>query len=116
VSDEKKPARNSRTDPVFARLRGLASAAALTPEERIERARRAGLASAAARRRAREEAGLPEPARRRADHPQPSLEDLEPYLEEFDRLHPEGGFSYEERRRQAILLLKIDLAKRELDR
>ncbi|RUR01422.1 hypothetical protein [Labedella endophytica] len=90
-----------------ASLRGLASAARLSPEERVERARKAGLAAAAKRRRERAAAGLPEHSTKRsADTPQPSARALEPWLAEVDRRWPDREFTAEARRREAILLLR----------
>jgi hypothetical protein len=57
----------------------------MTPDQRSERARVAGLASAAKRKAAaaaaREAAGLPEPTRGNYRKPLPSTDELSPYVE-----------------------------------
>ena len=90
-------------------LAGLRSAANLSPEERSERARKAALAGVAKRNAERAAAGLP-PTKKRA--PLPSAEELEPWLDEVDRLYPTRQWpSADARRREAILLMRTAAAK-----
>lgn len=99
-----------------AALGGLTKAARMSPEERSEAARLAGLASGAARRAAREAArergeDVPEPRRR----PQtgPTIDELEPFLAQIDA---EGrALSYEQRIREARLRLRQSIARATLD-
>lgn len=107
MSDEKpKP-----TPPATYRgrsLGGLRAAANMTPEQRSERARKARAAQLARQDAERAAAGLP-PRKRRA--PEPSAEDLEPWLEEVDRRYPKREWGREERRREAIILARTAAAE-----
>lgn len=89
-------------------LGGLRAAAHMSPEERSARARKAALAGVAKREAERAAAGLP-PRRKRA--PEPSVEELEPWLEEVDRLHPDRQWPRDARRREAILLMRTAAAE-----
>lgn len=97
-------------------LGGLTSSSRMSPRERSERARIAGLASAEAKRRERERrraAGenVPEPAPRRNDAY--SKDELEPYLRELD---DEGNaLTYDERIREAIIRRRLDIARQAYD-
>lgn len=106
MSDEK------RTPPATRRgqaLGGLRAAANMTPEERSERARKAALIGVAKREAERAAAGLPP---RRKPAPEPSAEELEPWLEEVDRRWPKRQWpNREARRRQAIVLLRTAAAE-----
>ena len=97
-----------------ASLGGLSAAANLTPDERVERARIAGLASAAKRRATREAAGLPEPHRNRRLEPLPDPSSLEPYREALRDERERNGvipLSYEQELREATLRMRRDIAQ-----
>lgn len=96
-----------------ASLGGLAAGAKLTPEQRADRARTAGKASGEARRRVREEAGLPplEPKGKRA---LPSADELAPYLEAIDAEQHDPPLGYDARYREAVLRLRRDVADQAL--
>lgn len=90
-------------------LGGLRAATNLTPEERSERGRKAAQARWAKENAKRAAEGLP-PRGRRA--PEPSAEDLEPWLEEVDRRWPDRAWpNREARRRQAIILARAAAAE-----
>lgn len=90
-------------------LGGLRAAANMTPEERSERARKAALAGVAKREAERAAAGLPP---RRKPAPEPSAEELEPWLDEVDRRWPDRQWpNREARRRQAIILARTAAAE-----
>lgn len=88
---------------------GLRAAANMSPEARSERARIAGLANAAKQEAKRIAEGQPP---RRVRPPQPSVVELEPWLAEVDRRYPDRQWKTgEERRREAVLLLRIAAAE-----
>lgn len=90
-------------------LGGLRAAANMSPEARSERARKAALAGVEKRNAERAAAGLP-PLKKRT--PQPSAEELEPWLEELDRRYPTRQWATgEERRREAVLLMRTAAAE-----
>lgn len=90
-------------------LGGLRAAANLTPEARSERSRLAATARWAKSDAEREAAGLPIRKRRA---PEPSAEDLEPFLDDVDRLWPDRQWpNREARRRQAIILARTAAAE-----
>ena len=90
-------------------LGGLRSAAKLTPEERSERARAAINVRWARENQRREAEGL---APTKKYTPELTAEELEPYLEEVDRRWPDREWpTREARRRQAVLLARIDVAE-----
>lgn len=90
-------------------LGGLRSAANLTPEQRSERARHAVSVRWARENARRAAAGLPPVGR---STPEPSAEDLEPWLEEVDRRWPDREWpNREARRRQAIILARTAAAE-----
>lgn len=112
------------------RIGGLTGSKSLTPEQRSERARKAGLASAEAARKRREglnalraalkaqgwtdeqieaEYGVKKPALSSnwRGGPRPSSDELDPYLREVDEEFPEG-LTYEQRVREATLRLRLD--------
>jgi hypothetical protein len=105
---------DKRTPPPAATFRsralgGLRAAANMTPEERSERARKAALAGVAKREAARAAAGLPP---RRKPAPEPSADELEPFLDEVDRRWPNRQWQNREaRRRQAIILAREAVAE-----
>lgn len=90
-------------------LGGLRAAANMSPEARSERARKAATAMWAKRNAERAEQGLP-PTKKRA--PEPSADELEPWLDEVDRLWPDREWpNRESRRRQAIILARAAAAE-----
>lgn len=90
-------------------LGGLRAAANLTPEERSERGRKAAAARWERERARRAAEGLP-PLKSRK--PEPSTEDLEPWLELVDQKWPDREWpNRESRRRQAIILLRTAAAE-----
>ncbi|MBT2494241.1 hypothetical protein J7E45_01350 [Microbacterium sp. ISL-59] len=89
-------------------LGGLRAAANMTPQERSDRAKRARAVQLQREDARRAEAGLP-PRKRRA--PEPSAEDLDPWLEKVDELFPGREWGREERRRQAIVLARTAAAE-----
>lgn len=90
-------------------LGGLRAAANMTPEQRTARAQKAQAAGKQKRDAEREAAGLPPRTKR---PPEPSAEALEPYLEEVDRRWPAREWpNREARRRQAIILLRMEAAE-----
>ncbi|MBS1897168.1 MAG: hypothetical protein JSS88_07295 [Actinobacteria bacterium] len=93
-------------------LGGLRAAANMTPEQRSERARKARAVQLAREDERRAAAGLP-PRKRRA--PEPSMEDLEPWLEEVDRRYPDREWPREARRREAIILARTAAAEAAAD-
>jgi hypothetical protein len=93
-----------------ARLLGYSSAASLTPEQRTARARKAGLASAANRRARREAEGAPDPRPRSASKPQPTLDELDPYIELLLKEDPSRVWTHTQLRAQAIAEMKRDIA------
>ncbi|WP_404435239.1 hypothetical protein LG322_08735 [Microbacterium aerolatum] len=106
-------AETPRTPPPSSRrsraLGGLRSAANLSPEERSERARKAAIAGWAKRNAERAAQGLP-PTKKRA--PEPSADELEPWLELVDRRYPDREWpNREARRRQAIILARTAAAE-----
>jgi hypothetical protein len=97
-----------------ASLGGLNAAANLTPDERVERARVAGQASAAKRKAAREAAGLPEPRRNRRLEPLPDPNDLEAYREAIRDERQRNGevpLSYDAELRESVLRMRRDIAQ-----
>lgn len=106
MTDEKPPPPSSHRSRA---LGGLRAAANMTPEQRSERARKAALAGVAKREAERAAAGLPP---RRKPAPEPSADDLEPWLEEVDRrFHGREWPNREARRRQAIILARTAAAE-----
>lgn len=93
---------------------GYKSAMSKTPEKRSADARKAGQASAAKRKALREANG--EIVDGRPVRLQPSAKELSDYFEEFDRLHPDETFTYEERRRGALILMRKRIAELHLNR
>lgn len=97
-------------------LGGLSKAARMSPDERVESARKAGLASAAKRRAEREAARargehVPEPKPRPTTGP--TIDELEPYLVQVDA---EGrALTYDQRVREARIRLRRDVARQTLD-
>ena len=91
------------------RMAGLAAAAKMTPEERVARARKAGLASAAARRAKIEAEGRTVPEQGYKTRANPTEEELSEFLEEAYRKHP--TLSYTAQRRQAVILRRQYLAR-----
>ncbi len=90
-------------------LGGLRAAANMTPEQRSERSRASAAARWAKVDAEREAAGLP-PRKRPA--PEPSANELEPWLDEVDRRFPDRQWANREaRRRQAIILWRTDVAE-----
>lgn len=89
-------------------LGGLRAASNMTPEERSERSRAASNARWARENERRAAAGLP-PTKKFA--PEPSAEDLEPWLDEVDRRYPNRQWKREERRREAIILARTAAAE-----
>lgn len=89
-------------------LGGIRAAANMTPEQRSERSRKAAAVREAKRDAEREAAGLP-PRKKRA--PEPSAEELAPWLEMVDRLYPDRQWPREARRRQAIILARTAVAE-----
>jgi hypothetical protein len=90
-------------------LGGLRSASNLTPEQRSERARKAALAGVEKRNAERAALGLPPTKKPLAE---PSANDLEPWLDEVDRLYPDREWpNREARRRQAIMLARTAAAE-----
>ena len=104
-ADEKRPGMPSRA---ASSLGGIRAAANMTPEERSERARKAAAVREAKRDAEREAAGLP-PRKKRA--PEPSAEELAPWLEEVDKRYPGRQWPREARRRQAIILARTAVAE-----
>lgn len=90
-------------------LGGLRAAANLTPEQRAERSRAASNARWARENERRTAAGLP-PTKKHA--PEPSADDLEPWLELVDEKWPDREWpNREARRRQAIILARSAAAE-----
>jgi hypothetical protein len=90
-------------------LAGFRTAANMTPEERSERARVAATKRWALEDERRAAAGLA-PLKRRP--PEPSAEELEPWLELVDQKWPDRQWpNREARRRQAIILLRTETAE-----
>lgn len=90
-------------------LGGLRAASNMTPEERSERARAAAAARWARENERRAAEGLPSTKKRT---PEPSADDLEPWLEEVDRRFPDREWpNREARRRQAIILARTAAAE-----
>ncbi|WP_404472361.1 hypothetical protein [Microbacterium aerolatum] len=89
-------------------LGGLRAAANMTPEQRSERARKARAVQLEREDAKRAAAGLP-PRKRRA--PEPSIEELEPWLEKVDQMYPDREWNREARRRQAIMLARTAAAE-----
>jgi hypothetical protein len=81
-------------------LGGLRAASNMSPEERSARARKAALAGVEKRNAERAAIGLP-----------PCADELEPWLEEVDRLYPQRKWGREARRRQAIMLARTAAAE-----
>ena len=94
-----------------ARLAGYAAAEALTPDQRHDRARKAGLASGVARLHALEAAG--KTVTQGSAHLRPSVEVMDFWLEEVDRLYPNAEWTNEQRKSQAIRLLRASIARDE---
>lgn len=94
-------------------LGGLSRSAKLTPDERSESARKAGLASAAKRRADREARGEVVPPRKPRPTTGPTIDELEAYLVQIDA---EGNaLSYDQRIREARLRLRRDVARQTLE-
>ena len=119
MNAEGTPKRPAPTHAERARLGGLAAAANLSPEARRARAKVGSDAAKAsrerkadkARKQAIREGRTPKPERRPSPYrgrALPSLEVLSVYLEAVDRDFPLGTLNYEERLRQAHLLLRLD--------
>lgn len=89
-------------------LGGLTTAMRMTPEERTERARKAGLAAAAKRRADSEAAGRV--IKPRAPRVMPGLDELEPYLEAIDAEPRNAPLTYEQRMREAVIRHRRDVA------
>lgn len=92
---------------------GLARSAKLTPEQRAESARLAGIASGEARRKAREAEGRPVTQRKRNN--MPPIEALEPYLETIDAEPRDTPWTYEQRIREAVVRYRRDIATAALE-
>lgn len=104
-ADNRKPPATHRGNS----LGGLRAAANMTPEQRAERSRKASEARWARENERRAAAGLP-PTKRQA--PEPSADDLEPWLEEVDRRYPDRAWpNREARRREAIILARTAAAE-----
>ncbi|MBN9238785.1 MAG: hypothetical protein BGO97_03800 [Micrococcales bacterium 70-64] len=87
----------------------------MTPEERVESARKAGLASAAARKATRDAArARGEDVREPKPRPStgPTIDELSPYLEQIDA--ERRPLTYEQRIREARLRLRRDVARQTL--
>lgn len=97
-----------------ARLAAYEAAARQSPEKRSENARKAGLASAAKRAAERAALGLPTARERWAAKPQPSAEQLADYVERVIKENPTAEWSYDQIRRQAIALMRAEVARFEL--
>jgi hypothetical protein len=89
-------------------LGGLRAASNMSPEERSARARKAALAGVEKRNAERAAIGLPPTKKRPLE---PSADELEPWLEEVDRLYPQRKWGREARRRQAIMLARTAAAE-----
>lgn len=116
---DKKPRRHNNIDPEVAaaraRVAGLASAAARTPEENSAMMSRLANARWAKRRAEREAAGLP--PRSTPVKPEPSARALEYWLGVIDREQPDREWkSGEERRSAALLRAKQEAARTALSR
>ncbi|MFC4137137.1 MULTISPECIES: hypothetical protein [unclassified Microbacterium] len=105
-----------RTPPATHRgssLGGLRAAANMPPEVRSERARKASEARWARENERRAAAGLPPTKKHR---PEPSADDLEPWLEEVDRRYPDREWpNREARRREAIIIARTAAAEAAAD-
>ena len=116
---DKKPRRQNNIDPAVAaaraRVAGLASAAARTPEENSAMMSRAANARWAKRRAEREAAGLP--PRSTTPKPLPSARARDYWLSVIDREQPDREWkSADERLAAAMLRAKQEAARTALSR
>ena len=119
MSDQEAPKKAAPTYAERARLGGLATAAKLSPEARVARAKKASAAAKLKRDKNRDKAKKqairdgrtpkPDPRPRASRRVTlPSLDVLAVYLEDVDKAFPLGTLNYEARLRQAHLLLRLD--------
>ena len=85
------------------------------PAERAANSSRIAKIGAAKRAAERQAAGIPAPRRRANDAPLPSREELEPYLAAVDAEPRKQPLSYDQRYREAVLRLRLDIAAQTLE-